>query len=57
MHGFLPEVYAATERFLEGIEGFEVTYERESRDHLFLAVATPAAPAGAAPAPGSAGEH
>jgi FkbM family methyltransferase len=57
MHGFLPEVYAATELFLEGIEGFEVTYEREGRDHLFLAVATPAAQAGAAPAPGSAGEH
>jgi FkbM family methyltransferase len=57
MHGSLPEVYRATERFLEGVEGFEVTYEREGGDHLFLAVATVATPAAGATAPGSADER
>jgi FkbM family methyltransferase len=57
MHGFLPEVYAATERFLEGVEGFEITYDREGGDHLFLAVATAATAAAGAKAPGSADER
>jgi FkbM family methyltransferase len=39
LHGFLPEIYAATVGFLEGLEGFDVTYDREGRDHIFLAVA------------------
>lgn len=39
LHGFLPEIYAATERFLDELDGFDVTYDREGRDHLFLAIA------------------
>jgi FkbM family methyltransferase len=54
LHGFLPEIYAAMERFLAGLKGFHVTYDRESRDHLFLAVATAGPRARAASDPNSA---
>ncbi|MGZ4287562.1 MAG: FkbM family methyltransferase [Solirubrobacteraceae bacterium] len=57
LHSFLPEVYAATERFLEGLEGFDVTYDREGRDHLFLAVAACGPRLGVVRAPDSAHEN
>jgi FkbM family methyltransferase len=57
LHGFLPEVYAATERFLEDLDSFHVTYDRSSRDHVFMAVATAGPRARVASAPDSAHEH
>lgn len=49
LHGFLPDVYEATKRLLDGLEGFDVTYDRGSGDHLFRAIAHALVPTPAPP--------